>query len=58
MGIFNRKESAKNLALSKEEKSKYFALEIVRAIEAEYHILEEVIKELKTLRFAHSALHR
>jgi hypothetical protein len=45
VGIFTRKESAKNLALSEEEKSKYFALEIVRAIEAEYRILEEVIKE-------------
>jgi hypothetical protein len=45
VGIFTRKESAKNLALSEEEKNKYFALEIARAIEAEYRIFEEVIKE-------------
>ncbi len=45
MGFFNRKVLANNLALSEEEKSKYFASEIAKAVEAEYRMLEESVKE-------------
>lgn len=45
MGFFNRKVLAKSLALIEEEKSKYFASEIAKAIETEYRMLEESVKE-------------
>jgi hypothetical protein len=45
VGFFNRKVLANNLALSEEEKSKYFASEIAKAVEAEYRMLEESVKE-------------